>query len=185
MQIWQHSLPAVQDEVAEISLIQERAALVLAKDKVRSVAVRSNAPGKARSHLAADLTVGGKRVLIHVDLPADAAVVAAAVGDAAELRVIVRINVLHDAPLSLLRHYKAPRRALQRILSLPLSQSCGRIKIYTGMAELADAQDLGAVTSVKVFEPSLAVFISLVKAGLSCFYKRRSSVMLRLGSLAV
>ena len=54
-----------------------------------------------------------------------------------------------------------------------------------GMAEFADMRDLGAVTAVKVFQPSLAAFSSLVKADLFCFYKRGSSETLRLGSLAV
>ena len=51
------------------------------------------------AHLAADLIVGGERILVHVDLPADAAVVSAAVGDAMEKRIIVRISVLHGGVL--------------------------------------------------------------------------------------
>ena len=50
------------------------------------------------------------------------------------------------------------------------------------MAELADAQDLGDVTSVKVFRPIIRRAHSLVKTGSSCFYRCGSSVMLRLGS---
>jgi len=42
---------------------------------------------------------GGEGIPVHVDLPADAAVVSAAVGDAAEERVIIRISVLHGGVL--------------------------------------------------------------------------------------
>ena len=51
------------------------------------------------------------------------------------------------------------------------------------MAELADVQDLGDVTLVKGFAPSsLRTFFG--KSRLACFYKRGSSVTLRLGFLA-
>jgi hypothetical protein len=54
---------------------------------------------QALAHLAADLIVGGEGIPVHVDLPADAAVVSAAVGDAMEKRIIVRISVLHGGVL--------------------------------------------------------------------------------------
>ena len=56
---------------------------------------------------------------------------------------------------------------------------------HAPVMELVDMRDLGAVTLVKVFRFITRHIYSLVKAGLSCFYKRGSSVTLRLGSLAV
>ena len=91
----EHILPAVQNEVAEVLFVQEGAALVCAEEEVRRVAVPGDACAQTLAHFTADAAVGGERVLVHVDLPADAAVVAAAAGDAGKLRVIVRICVLH------------------------------------------------------------------------------------------
>ena len=54
---------------------------------------------QALAHLAADLIVGGEGIPVHVDLPADAAIVSAAAGDATEERVIIRISVLHGGVL--------------------------------------------------------------------------------------
>ena len=56
---------------------------------------------------------------------------------------------------------------------------------YAPVAKLVYAMDLGDVTSVKVFRPIIRRAHSLVKTGSSCFYRCGSSVMLRLGSLAV
>ena len=51
---------------------------------------------------------------------------------------------------------------------------------YAGMMELVDMRDLGDVTLVKGFAPSSPrTFFG--KSRLACFYKRGSSVTLRLG----
>ena len=68
-------------------------------DKMRRLAAAVDIPTQALAHLAADPVVGGEGILVHVDLPADAAVVAAAAGDAMEKRIIVRISVLHGGVL--------------------------------------------------------------------------------------
>ena len=91
----EHILPAVQNEVAEVLFVQEGAALVCAEEEVRRVAVLGDACAQTLAHFTADAAVGDERVLVHVDLPADAAVMAAVVGDAGKLRVIVRICALH------------------------------------------------------------------------------------------
>ena len=55
---------------------------------------------------------------------------------------------------------------------------------YAGMMELVDMRDLGSVTLVKDFVPSSPqTFFG--KSRLACFYNCGSSVMLRLGFLAV
>lgn len=72
---------------------------MLAENKVRHLAAAVDTFMQALAHLAADPVVGGKGIPVHVDLPADAAVVSAAAGDAAEERVIIRISVLHGGVL--------------------------------------------------------------------------------------
>jgi predicted regulator of Ras-like GTPase activity (Roadblock/LC7/MglB family) len=72
---------------------------VLAENKVRHLAAAVNTFMQALAHLAADLIVGGEGIPVHVDLPADAAVVSAAAGAAMEKRIIVRISVLHGGVL--------------------------------------------------------------------------------------
>lgn len=55
---------------------------------------------------------------------------------------------------------------------------------YAPVVELADTMDLGSVTLVKDFVPSSPqTFFG--KSRLACFYNCGSSVMLRLGFLAV
>ena len=64
-----------------------------------------------------------------------------------------------------------------------LHLSLGLLKTqYAPVRESADMRDLGAVTTGKVFCFVTGRIQPMVKAGLSCFYKRGSSVSLRLGS---
>ncbi len=72
---------------------------MLVENKVRYLAAAVDTLTQALAHRAADPVVGGEGIPVHVDLPADAAVVSAAAGDAAEERVIIRISVLHGGVL--------------------------------------------------------------------------------------
>ena len=66
---------------------------------MRCIAVLCNIPAQALAHLAADGAVSSEGVLVHVDLPPDAAVVAAAVGNAVKALIIIRTNILHGSVL--------------------------------------------------------------------------------------
>ena len=95
-------LSAVQDQVAEIACIQKRAALVLAQNEMRRIAVLRNGCAQALAQRAVHGAVSGKRAGVDVDLPPDAAVVAAALRNAVKLRIIVRIYIQHSSPSLLL-----------------------------------------------------------------------------------
>ena len=96
---------------------------MLVENKVRHLAAAVDTFMQALAHLAADGAVSSEGVLVHVDLPPDAAVVAAAVGDAVKALIIIRTNILHGGvlPVPVSRdawdrvplYYKTVQRALQ------------------------------------------------------------------------
>ena len=87
-------LPQLGDNIAEVLFVQKGAALVRAKGKAGRISAVD-----AAAHPLPQFPVHGvikrQRLLVHIDLPADAAVVAALPCDAVEVLVIIRKYLQH------------------------------------------------------------------------------------------
>jgi hypothetical protein len=78
-----------QNHVAQTVLIQKGAAFVLGQTEKGNTVFFFHAVSDARSHIARQMFVSGKAVVININFPADAAAVAAVALDAGKIGIII------------------------------------------------------------------------------------------------
>ena len=98
-------LAEVQVYLAQVFLVQEGAALALVEDEVRVLpcllVCRGDGGAQALGKVAADAFIVRKRVLVYIDLPADAAVFRTVRRNTAKIFIIGRTaNVAHPDHLT-------------------------------------------------------------------------------------
>ena len=87
----EHLLAALNDNVAEVATVEEGTPFTLRQDKAGICGVCVLSEPLPKGSLCA--SVFCQSVLVNADFPADTAVVAALVGNASEVLVIVRVYV--------------------------------------------------------------------------------------------
>ena len=102
-------LAEVQVHLAQVALVQERAPLPLVENKVRILpcllVCRRDRGAQAPSKVASDSFIVPKCLLVYTYLPADTAVIPAAVRQTGERSIIGRGKMFHSAESPLLVKY--------------------------------------------------------------------------------
>ena len=84
-----------EDHAAQTLFVQKRAAVMLGKAEMRTLVLCDDARADLRAQFTGQGSVFFKAFAVHIDFPADAAAVAAVVGDAAKVWIIIWCDQFH------------------------------------------------------------------------------------------